>query len=88
MPKADSKEKLPDFKEAEQGELQPALSSLNKLLESFLHHPIFSASGEIDMELAAQARRDLESIIVLSEKVRKNAEKRSKLGAQTGNSEQ
>lgn len=78
LSKADSKEKLLDFNDAEKGELQPALASLNQLLESFLHNPIFSDAGEIDMQLAAKARRDLESIIVLSEKVRKNAEKRSK----------
>jgi hypothetical protein len=83
LPKADSKEKIPDFKEAEQGELQPALSSLNQLLDSFLHNPIFSDSGEIDMQLAAKARRDLDSIVVLSEKVRKNAEKRSKTGSKS-----
>jgi hypothetical protein len=78
LPKAETKEKVPDFKEAEQGELQPALSQLNQLLDSFLHNPIFSDAGEIDMELAGRARRDLDSIVVLSEKVRKNAEKRSK----------
>lgn len=78
LPKADSKEKIPDFKDAEQGELQPALSALNNMLDSLLHNPIFSDAGEIDMQLAAKARRDLDSIVVLSEKVRKNAEKRSK----------
>jgi hypothetical protein len=83
LPKGDSKEKLPVFEEAEQGELQAALSALNKLLDSFLHNPIFSDAGEIDMQLAARARRDLDSVVVLSEKVRKNAEKRSKLSAKT-----
>jgi hypothetical protein len=83
LPKAEIKEKVPDFKEAEQGELLPALTSLNQLLESFLHNPIFSDAGEIDMQLAAKARHDLDSIVVLSEKVRKNAEKRSKLSAKT-----
>jgi hypothetical protein len=78
LPKSDGKEKLPDFKDAEQGELKPSLSQLNQLLDSFLHNPIFGDTGEIDMHLAAKARRDLESIIILSEKVRKNAEKQSK----------
>jgi hypothetical protein len=78
LPKGESKEKLPEFKDAEQGELQPALSTLNTLLESLLHNPIFSDAGEVDMQLATMARRDLDSIVVLSEKVRKNAEKRSK----------
>jgi hypothetical protein len=83
LPKPESKEKLPDFKNAEQGELQPALSTLNQLLESFLHNPIFSDTGDIDLELAARARRDLDSIVILSEKVRKNAEKRTKPSAKT-----
>jgi len=62
---------------------RPALSTLNQLLESFLHNPIFSDTGEIDLELAARARRDLDSIVVLSEKVRKNAEKRSKTSSKS-----
>jgi hypothetical protein len=53
------------------------LSALNKLLDGFLRNPIFSDSGPLDMRLAARARRDLEDIVVLSEKLRKNAEKRS-----------
>jgi hypothetical protein len=81
LPKDESKEKLPDFKEAEQGEPQPELSALNKLLDGFLHNPIFSDVGGIDMQFAAKARRDLDSIVVLSEKVRKNAEKQGKMSA-------
>ena len=58
--------------------LQPVLSMLNKLLGSFLHNPVFSDTGAVDMQLAAKARQDLEDIIVVSEKVRKTAEKLSK----------
>jgi hypothetical protein len=79
----DEKNKSADFKDAEKGELQPALAALNKLLDSFLHNPIFSDAGAIDMQLAAKARRDLDDIIVLSDKVRKNADKRSKTSAKT-----
>lgn len=79
----DDKDKGTDFKDAEKGELQPALTTLNKLIDSFLHNPIFSDAGGIDMQLAARARRDLEDIIVLSEKVRKNADKRSKANSKT-----
>ena len=59
-------------------ELQPVLSVLNKLLDSFLHNPVFSDTGAVDMQLAAKARQDLEDIILVSEKVRKTAEKLSK----------
>lgn len=78
LPKEENEEKSAGFKDAEKAELQLALTELSKLLDSFLHNPIFSDSGPLDMRLAAKARRDLEDIIVLSEKVRKNAEKRSK----------
>jgi hypothetical protein len=78
LPQEENEEKSAGFKDAEKAELQPALAALNKLLDGFLHNPIFSDSGPLDMRLAARARRDLEDIIVLSEKLRKNAEKRSK----------
>lgn len=81
LPQAEKDEKRNNFKDAEKGELQPALAELNQLLESFLHNPVFSDAGAVDMQLAAKARRDLEDIVVLSEKVRKNAEKRGKMGA-------
>jgi hypothetical protein len=78
LPQAEKDEKHDSFKDAEKGELQPALAALNKLLDSFLHNPIFSDAGAIDMQLAAKAGRDLDDIIVLSEKLRKNSDKRSK----------
>jgi hypothetical protein len=83
LPQAEKDEKRDNFKDAEKGELQPALATLNKLLDSFLHNPIFSDAGAVDMQLAGKARRDLDDIVVLSEKVRKNAEKRSKLSSKT-----
>lgn len=79
LPQGEKDEKRDSFKDAEKGELQPGLAALNKLLDSFLHNPIFSDAGAVDMQLAGKARRDLEDIVVLSDKVRKNAEKRSKL---------
>ena len=70
-------------KDVENEVLQPALASLNKLLDSFLNNPIFSDAGAIDLQLAAKARGDLNDIIVLSDKVRKNADKWSKKGSKT-----
>lgn len=58
--------------------LQPVVSVLDKLLDSFLHNPVFTDTGAVDLQLAAKARQDLEDIIVVSEKVRKTAEKLSK----------
>jgi hypothetical protein len=58
--------------------LQPVLETLSKLLESFLRNPVFTDTGAPDMQLAAKARLDLEDIILVSEKMRKTAEKLSK----------
>jgi hypothetical protein len=83
LPQAEKNEKHDSFKDAEKGELQPALAALNRLLDSFLHNPIFSDAGAIDMQLAAKAGRDLDDIIVLSEKLRKKSDKRSKSSSET-----
>lgn len=59
-------------------DLKPALTTLESLLNSLLTNPVFSDSGALDARLAGKAKLDLESIIELSEKVRKSAEKISK----------
>lgn len=66
------------LKDVDNRTLQPMLGTLSKLLDSFLHNPVFTDTGAPDMELAAKARLDLEDIILVSEKVRKTAEKLSK----------
>ena len=81
LPAEEGEEKSAGFKDAEKSQLQPVLSTLHSLIDGFLRNPIFSDSGPLDMRLAAKARRDLEDIIVLSEKLRKNAEKRAKSGS-------
>lgn len=83
LPPVEKDEKRLDLKAAETGALQPALGTLNKLIDSFLHNPIFSDAGAVDQQLAARARRDLEDIITLSDKLRKNADKLSKASSKT-----
>ncbi len=80
LPKEENKDKGTSFKEAEKGELQPGLAALKTLIGSFLHNPIFVDAGIPDVRLAAKAKRDLDEIIVLSDKLRKNADRRSKTG--------
>lgn len=83
LPAVEKDEKRLDLKAAENGPLQPGLATLNKLIDSFLHNPIFSDAGAIDQQLAAKARRDLDDIILLSDKLRKNADKLSKANGKT-----
>jgi hypothetical protein len=78
LPQEEKTEKRIVGKDADKGALQPALLELNKLLDSFLNNPIFSDTGAVDLQLAAKARRELDDIVVLSDKLRKSVDKRSK----------
>jgi hypothetical protein len=82
LPQGAKEEKRNDLKGADNGQVQPGLSMLNKLLDGFLHNPIFSGGdvGALDPHLTAQAKRDLDDIIALSEKLRKTADKLNKSG--------
>jgi hypothetical protein len=82
LPQGAKEEKRNDLKVADNGQLQPGLEMLGKLLEGFLHNPIFNGGdvGALDPHLTAKAKRDLDDIITLSEKLRKTADKLSKSG--------
>lgn len=54
------------------------LMTLNNLILSFVTNPIFKNENTIDAELGVKARRDLDAIIELSDKISKSAEKLSK----------
>jgi hypothetical protein len=62
-------------------DLKPSLTALEGLLNSFLTNPIFSDTGSVDPQLSSKAKRDLETLIDFSDKVRKSAEKMSKNAA-------
>lgn len=59
-------------------DLKPSVVMLESLINSFITNPIFSDSGGLDAKLAGKAKLDLDSIIDLSDKLRKSAEKMSK----------
>ena len=77
---------LPSVKEVEQEHKGAApakpgrspLLDLNDLITSFVTNPIFANVNTIDAELGASAKRDLESIVDLSDKINKSAEKLNK----------
>ena len=54
------------------------LLDLNDLITSFVTNPIFANANTIDAELGANAKRDLEGIVDLSDKINKSADKLSK----------
>src|SRR6185295_16855193 len=70
-----------DMEHREKPAPRPARSpllDLNDLITSFVTNPIFANANTIDAELGANAKRDLESIVDLSDKINKSADKLSK----------
>jgi hypothetical protein len=58
-----------------QEEVKPALRTLDDLIQSFVTNPVFQQPQVVDIQRSSKARRDLEAIIKLSEKIRKSADK-------------
>ncbi len=79
LPDIDKDEKRQKSQDAtEAAQLKSALSALDKLIMSFVTNPVFKSTGVVDSQLSVKARRDLEDIIELSDRIKKNAEKLSK----------
>lgn len=66
----------------EAGQLKSALSALDKLVMEFVNNPIFEQAKTVDVQMAAKARRALEDIIEVSDRIRKSSEKLKKLSQQ------
>jgi hypothetical protein len=77
FPEAEGDEGAAKLSEDSSG-LKPSLEALDGLISSFVTNPVFKEVGVVDTKLGVKARRDLDRIIELSEKVRKSAEKMSK----------
>jgi hypothetical protein len=63
---------------AEPEHLKTSLSTLDDLILSFVHNPVFQSVNVIDAQMSMKARRDLEAIIDLSDKIKKSSERLSK----------
>ena len=61
----------------EEGEehLRPSLSMLRKLVERFVRSPLFREVNVIDAQISTRARRDLEGIVELSGRLKRDCEK-------------
>lgn len=71
----------PAKEEAGAERLKSALSTLDQLVLDFVNNPIFERARTADVQMSTKARRDLESIIELSDHIKKSSERLSK-GAQ------
>jgi hypothetical protein len=59
-------------------QLTPALVNLCKHIKNFVTNPVIETPSTVNAEQLARARRDLESLIQLSEQIKKDADKLSK----------
>lgn len=59
--------------------LRSAVASLDALVNAFAWNPIFKQPNVVNLEQSAKAARDLEGIVVLSERINKSASEMSKL---------
>lgn len=84
LPKADSEEatKRPEQKQAvDAARMKAALISLDGSIMSFIKNPIFKEPGVVDVQHAARAGHDLETIIEFSHIISKDAERLRKAAA-------
>lgn len=59
-------------------QVRSALVTLCRLIDSFTENPMFELPGTVDVELSAKAGSDIQSIVLLSESMRREAERLSK----------
>jgi hypothetical protein len=81
LPKAMDKDGGRSFQPPTDDEqLKAALLKLDRSVVSFVNNPLFKMSNAIDADKAAQAGRDLQSIIEFSDAIRKNVQNMMKSG--------
>jgi hypothetical protein len=78
FPEAEKEDAHQEKPDPDTSGLKPSLVALDRLIMSFVHNPIFKDAGVVDAKLGGKARRDLESIIELSDKLKKSAERMRK----------
>ena len=78
FPEAEKEEHRREKSDPDTDGIKPSLAALDTLVLSFVHNPIFKETGVVDAKLGGKAGRDLDSIIELSEKIRKSAERMRK----------
>ncbi len=79
MPPAAKEEKREKIKEEPgQDPLKSSVATLNVLIKSFASNPVFRKDTGVDHQQVSKARRDLDDIIEISDRLKKTAEKMGK----------
>jgi len=62
----------------DEAELKRSVATLDELIDGFAHNPVFREVNLVDANLSAKARRDLDEIIALSDRMKKSCEQLNK----------
>lgn len=77
-PPKEEKKSLENQESSSPEQLKASLLLLRKTIGGFVNNPFFQHPGVVDVQLSAQASRDLQDIIELSEVIRKSAKRLDK----------
>ena len=77
VPEGEKKEEKKEVELAE-AQMRDALVTMVKRIDSFTENPVFKVPDVVDVQQTAKADRDLRHVILLSEGIRKTAERLSK----------
>ena len=84
MPPAAKEEKHEKIKEEPgQDAVQSSVATLNVLIKSFASNPVFRKDTGVDHQQVSKARRDLDDIVEISDRLKKAADKMSKSPGKT-----
>jgi hypothetical protein len=77
VPEAEKKEQGKQVEIAE-AQMKDALVTIVKRIDSFTENPVFKVPDVVDVQQSAKAKRDLQHILLLSDGIRKTAERLNK----------
>jgi hypothetical protein len=78
LPEHESVFVVPEARGSAEAQLKSSLVMLKELIREFVMNPLFEQANLVDLQLAAKARRDLDDIIEVCGRVKKNSTELSK----------
>ncbi|HEY0379334.1 MAG TPA: hypothetical protein VGC87_20630 [Pyrinomonadaceae bacterium] len=78
LPEHESVFVVPEARGSAAAQLKSSLVTLKELIREFVVNPLFEKANLVDLQLAAKARRDLDDIIEVCGRVKKNSAELSK----------
>ncbi|HWT01291.1 MAG TPA: hypothetical protein VN256_13670 [Pyrinomonadaceae bacterium] len=78
LPEHESAFVVPEARGSAEAQLKSSLVTLSELIHEFIANPLFEKANLVDIHLATKARRDLDDIMEVCGRVKKNSEELGK----------